>query len=138
MRTLPLLTLVLVTAAAGVGCQSGASLEPPPDAAPTLTVQPSVTSLDGGKSLRLIAKVHQADGSITSPADVSWSSADGTIASVDGDGIVHGLRSGRVQIVATWHDGRGSSLVTVLEPVTKKPDGKNPGPQCLGKSGTCL
>ena len=130
MRTLPLLTLVFATIAAGLGCQSGASLEPPsdPDPITTLTVLPSVTLLDGGKTLRLTAKVRQADGSLTSPADVAWSSADGAIASVDAGGIVYGWRAGRVQIVATWHDSRGSSLVTVLEPVAKKPDGKNPEP----------
>jgi uncharacterized protein YjdB len=131
MRTLSLLTLVVATTVAGMGCQSGASLEPrsDPDPITTLTVLPSVTLLDGGKSLRLTAKVRQADGSLTSPADVAWSSADGAIASVDAGGVVHGLRAGRVQIVATWHDSRGSSLVTVLEAVAKKPDGKNPGPQ---------
>jgi uncharacterized protein YjdB len=131
MRTLPLLTLVFATIAAGLGCQSGASLEPPADPGPitTLTVLPSVTLLDGGKSLRLTAKVRQADGSLTSPPDVAWSSADGAIAAVDAGGIVYGWRAGRVQIVATWHDSRGSSLVTVLEPVAKKPDEKNPGPQ---------
>lgn len=149
MRTLPLLTLVLATAAAGMGCQSGASLEPPADPAPTLTVRPSITSLDGGKTLRLTAKVRHADGSITSPADITWRSEDGAIASVDASGTVHGLRAGRVQIVATWRDNRGSSLVTVLEPVAQKPEGKEPEPQCLEKgiagagseipeSGTCL
>jgi uncharacterized protein YjdB len=132
MRTLSLLTLVFATTAAGMGCQSGASLAPPsdPDPITTLTVLPSVTLLDGGKSLRLTAKVRQADGSLTSPADVAWSSADGAIASVDAGGVVFGWRAGQVQIVATWHDNRGSSLVTVLEPVVKKkPDGKQPGPQ---------
>jgi len=131
MRTLPLLTLVFATIAAGLGCQSGASLAPPSDSDPitTLTVLPSVMLLDGGKSLRMTARVRQADGSLTSPADVAWSSANGAIASVDASGVVFGWRAGQVQIVATWHDSRGSSLVTVLEPVAKKPNGKNPGPQ---------
>jgi hypothetical protein len=148
MRTLPSLTLVLATAAAGLGCQSGASLEPPAEPASTLTVRPSVTSLDGGQTLHLTARIRQADGSITSPVDIAWRSEDGAIASVDASGTVRGLRPGRVQIVATWRDNRGISLVTVLEPVAKKP-GKEPGPQCtekgiagagseIPKSGTCL
>lgn len=147
MRTLPLLTLVLATAAAGMGCQSGAPLGPPADPSPTLTVLPSITSIDGGKTLRLTAKVRQADGSITSPVDVTWRSEDGDIASVDASGMVLGLRAGRVQIVATWRDNQGSSVVTVLEPVGQKPKGK--APQCSEKgiagagseipeSGTCL
>jgi Big-like domain-containing protein len=133
MRTLPLLTLVLATAAAGMGCQSGASLEPPADPESRLTVLPNITSVDGGKTLRLTARVRQADGSITSPADIAWLSEDGAIASVDAGGTVRGLRAGRVQIVATWHDSRGFSLVTVLEPVGQKPDGKQPKPQCTEK-----
>jgi uncharacterized protein YjdB len=134
MRTLPLLTLVFATTAVGTGCQSGASFEPPPDPVTSLRVLPSATSLDGGTSLRLSARIRQPDGSITSPPDVAWSSADSDIASVDAAGMVSGLRAGRVQIVATWHGHRGSSVVTVLEPVAKKPNGKTPGRQCLEKA----
>jgi hypothetical protein len=39
---------------------------------------------------------------------------------------VLGLRAGQAQIVATWHDSRAFSLVTVLEPVAQKPEGKQP------------
>ena len=39
------------------------------------------------------------------------------IMSVDAGGTVRGLRAGRVQVVATWHDSQGFSLVMVLEPV---------------------
>jgi hypothetical protein len=98
MRTVPLLTLVLVTAAAGIGCQSGASLEAPDDPELTLTVLPTVTSVDGGKTLRLTAKVRQPDGSIISPSGIAWLSEDGAIASVDADGTVLGLRAGEVMI----------------------------------------
>jgi Big-like domain-containing protein len=140
MRTLPLLTLVLATAAAGMGCQSGASTEAPDDPESSVTVLPNITSVDGGKTLRLTAKVRQSDGSITTPADIAWLSEDGAIASVDADGTVRGLRAGRVQIVATWHDSRGFSLVTVLEPAARKPDGKQPKPLCTekGAAGTSV
>jgi hypothetical protein len=149
MRTLPLLTLVLATAAAGLGCQSGASFEASDDPTSTLTVLPTITSVDGGKTLRLTAKVRQPDGSIITPADIAWLSEDGAIASVDAGGTVLGLRAGQVQIVATWHDSRGFSLVTVLEPGAQKPDGKQPKPLCtekgvagagaeIPKDGTCL
>jgi hypothetical protein len=149
MRTLSLLTIVLATAAADMGCQSGASLEAPNDPELTLTVLPTVTSVDGGKTLRLTAKVRQPDGSITSPADIAWLSEDGAIASVDGGGTVLGLRAGQVRIVATWQDSRDFSLVTVLEPAAHKPEGKQPKPQCAEQGvpgagaeipdrGTCL
>jgi hypothetical protein len=132
MRTLPLLTLVLATAAAGMGCQSGASLEAPDDAEVTLTVLPTITSVDGGKTLRLTAKVRQPDGSITSPGDIAWRSEDGAIASVDAGGTVLGLSAGQVHIVATWRNSRGFSVVTVLEPGAQ---GKQPKPQCTEKGG---
>lgn len=131
MRTLPLLTLVLATAAAGMGCQSGASLTAPDDPEVTLTVRPTITSVDGGKTLRLTAKVRQPDGSFTSPADIAWRSEDDAIASVDAGGTVLGVRAGRVQIVATWRNSRGLSVVTVLEPGAQK--GKQPKPQCTEK-----
>jgi uncharacterized protein YjdB len=130
MRTLSSLTLALVATAAVVGCQSDATA-PPTDQTPplALSVAPSVALINGGKFLRLVATVRHADGSTATPTDVTWSSANGAIASVASDGLVQGLSAGKVQIVATWHDSRGSSLVTVVEPVAKKPP-----PKCLEPS----
>ena len=130
MRTLPLLTLVIATVAAGMGCQSDASLGPPPPPTTALTVLPSSTTVGGGQSLRLTAQVHNADGSTTTPGGVTWISADGVVASVDADGMVHGLRPGQTRITATWHDNRAFALVTVSEPQAQKPR-----PECL-ESGT--
>jgi len=121
MRALPLLTIVLATVAAVAGCQSDATAPLVVQADPqALTVVPIAATINGGKLLKLTATVHHEDGSTSSPSDVTWYSSDGAIASVASDGVVQGLRLGRVQIVATWHDSRGSSLVTVLEPVNKK------------------
>lgn len=121
MRTLPSLALVLA-AAAVMGCQSDATspLAVQPDG-PPLSVIPSYATLNGGAFLKLTASVRNADGSKSTPADVRWLSADGTIASVAADGTVQGLREGQVQIIASWHDSRGSSLVNVISPVAKKP-----------------
>jgi uncharacterized protein YjdB len=128
MRTSSLLSFVVVTAAATLGCQSDATAPLTVESDPAaLTVVPSFATVDGGKLLRLTASIHLPDGSITTASDVTWHSADGTIASVGADGLVQGLRAGRVQIVATWHDSRGSSLVTVVDPTVKH---KNPLP-CL-------
>lgn len=128
MRRPSSLSLVLA-AAAVMGCQSDATspLAVQPDG-PPLSVIPSYATLNGGAFLRLTASVRNADGSKSTPADVRWLSADGTIASVAADGTVQGLREGKVQIIATWHDSRGSSLVTVVGPVAKKP------PACLEAS----
>jgi hypothetical protein len=128
METWSLFSLVVATAAATLGCQSDATAPLIVEADPVgLTVAPSTAMVDGGKALRLTASLRLPDGSTATAADVTWQSADGTIATVGPDGIVQGLRSGRVQIVATWHDSRGSSLVTVVDPGTK---GEKPG-RCL-------
>ena len=128
MRTSSLLSLVVVSAAAILGCQSDATAPLTVDADPVgLTVVPSIATVDGGKLLRLTARLHLPDGSQSTAPNVTWRSADVTIATVGPDGTVQGLRAGRVQIVATWHDIRGSSLVTVVVPPAK---GKNASP-CL-------
>jgi uncharacterized protein YjdB len=135
MRTPSLLSLIVVTAMATLGCQSDATAPLTVEADPVgLTVVPSIATVDGGKFLKLTASLHLQDGSKATAPDVTWQSADGTIATVGSDGIVQGLRAGRVQIVATWHDSRGSSLVTVVDPAIKD---KNL-PHCLEplKAGT--
>jgi hypothetical protein len=120
MRTSSLLSFVVATAAATLGCQSDATAPLIVEADPVgLTVVPSIATVDGGKFLKLTASLHLPDGSKTAAPDVTWHSADGVIATVGSDGIVEGLRAGQVQIVATWHDSRGSSLITVLDPAAK-------------------
>ena len=122
MRNVRLLSLAVAAAVSALGCGSdtGPSETDPPN---PLTVAPSLATLKGGQALRLVASLHLANGSTSSPDQVRWTSGDGTIASVDPDGTVRALRAGRVQIVATWHDSRGSSLIVVAEQVTKKPKG---------------
>jgi len=142
MRTSSLLSLVIVTAAASLGCQSDATGPLIVEADPIgLTVVPGTGTVDGGRALRLTASLRLPNGSTATAPDVTWSSSDGTIATVGQDGIVQGVRSGQVQIVATWHDSRGSSLVTVVGPASK---GKQP-PRCLDQTkasapadGTCV
>ena len=120
MRTSSLLAFVVVSAAATLGCQSDATAPLTVEADPVgLTVVPSIATVDGGRFLRLTASLHLPDGSKATAPDVTWQSADGSIATVGTDGLVQGLRAGRVQIVATWHDSRGSSLVTVVDPTVK-------------------
>ena len=129
MRTHSLLTIVLSLAAGSLGCDSGANLGPRAVEVLPLTVIPSATTIDGGKTIRLIARVRHSDGSTSEPPDVTWRSANGAVATVDGTGVVSGLQPGQAQIVATWQDTRGSSLVTVAEAVTKKPT-----PECSAQA----
>jgi len=137
MRTLSLLTLLLASAVVNLGCEGDDIAAPPSDDQPTLTVLPSVTNLGNGKSIRLTARVRQPDGSIATPADVTWESANSAIATVDATGLVYGLKPGRAQIIAKWQHNRSSSLVTVLAVVSKKPT-PPPTPQCLERGTRAL
>jgi uncharacterized protein YjdB len=123
MQNARMLLLTAVVMVSAVGCQSDATdageVVPPPSI--PLTVVPSQATLAGGHAIRLVASLHLADGSIATPDDITWSSADAAIASVDHAGTVQALRSGRVQIVASWRDSRGSSEIVVGNPVAKKP-----------------
>ena len=121
MRSVRLLSLAVVAAMSGMGCQSGATnpLEPSQPGVP-LTVAPSYATLGGGQAIRLTATLALPNGSRTTLDNVRWSSADAKIASVGQDGTVHALQAGRVQIVAEWQDSRGSSLIQVAEQVSKK------------------
>jgi len=126
MRNVRLLFLAVAAAVSVVGCDSTAPEDQPPPPPPSpLTVAPSVATLNGGQVIRLVASLHLANGSTATPDNIAWSSADVSIATVDHTGAVHALRSGRVQIIASWHDSRGSSLILVANPVAKKPQ------QCL-------
>ena len=127
MRTSSLLSLIAVTATASLGCQSDATA--PVDAGPSLalSVVPGTATVDGLTPLRLTARLRLPDGSTVPATEATWSSTDGTIATVGNDGLVEGVREGRVQIVATWHDSRGSSQVTV---VRRAPEEKEP-PRCI-------
>jgi hypothetical protein len=124
VRTVRLLSFAVITAVAAVGCQSGATNPlgvEGPDLTP-LSVAPSYARLNDGEALRLVASLQLPNGSRSSPEDVKWSSADKTVASIEPDGTVHALRAGRVQIIAEWHESRGSSLIVVAEQVSKKGD----------------
>lgn len=134
MRTLHTLTILLLAATASAACgaddlaapengTSGSGPQTPPTLA--IVVAPSFATIDSAKSVRLTATLRLPTGT-TTLNDVAWQTADSSIATVAADGTVHALRAGQVQIVATWNGRRGSSLVTVRNPVAKKP-----APRCL-------
>lgn len=121
MRPLSLMTLVVAPMTILAGCQSGAESPAGPEDPPApMSVIPSSMTIDGGNLLTLSAKIRNADGTYAAPADVAWCSSNADVASVDAGGRVLGLKSGKAQIVATWHGSRGSSVITVIDPDVKK------------------
>lgn len=129
MRAIISSQLSLVAATLLVGCNSTTAprpIEDPPDIL-VLTVAPSSATIDGGRSVKLTALMTGQGGLGTPQSAVTWFSSDTNVATVRAGGLVEGRKEGRVQIVASWQAARGSALVTVLNPVKKKPS----IPQCL-------
>jgi hypothetical protein len=125
MRARIPIELVVSAATLLVACNSttGPELPPPDDTGmiSVLTVAPSTATIDGGRFVKLTARVIGQAGVGAAPPAVTWFSSDTNVATVHADGLVEGRKAGRVQVVATWQAARGSALVTVLNPVRKKP-----------------
>jgi len=80
--------------------------------APTLTVgDASVLELEVGSVHRTQARVQAADPVISQGAEITWSSSDERIATVDGDGNITVHREGTAVITASY--GEISAAITV-------------------------
>jgi uncharacterized protein YjdB len=78
-----------------------------------VTVAPATVAIDVGKSATLTAKVMDAAGNVLTGRDVTWTSADTRIVTVDQAGVVRGVRSGTVLVTATSEGKFGTSSVKV-------------------------
>ena len=59
------------------------------------------TAVPIGGSLQITATTLDAQGHVLTGRPVSWQTGDGTIISVDQDGLTHGVRAGAIQLGAT-------------------------------------
>lgn len=83
-----------------------------------ITIDAGNKKVSAGSALQLKAVCEPEDASIK---DVVWSSKNPAVATVDGHGLVTGVKKGTVTIIATAADGSqvvGSVLVNVQQPVT--------------------
>ncbi|MEN8375213.1 MAG: fibronectin type III domain-containing protein [Gemmatimonadota bacterium] len=104
-------------AAAGMICMAAALLscdevvvEPVPVA--VVSVTPGSLALDIGATRRLQATATDASGNAL-PRPITWRSADPSIATVDGNGLVSALAEGTVDITAEMGSVDGSATVSV-------------------------
>ncbi len=119
---LPVLALIgLVCASLVSQACSGGSSAPPPQVVPTvgsITVMPSVASIEVGKTQQYAAVVKDTNGNILSGVTVGWSSSQQGVATIDSNGLAQGLGPGTANITAS-NSGITSQLVILT--VTSAP-----------------
>jgi len=79
----------------------------------TLAVSPASVSVPVGAGVQLSAVARDASGNIISAPSVTWASADSTVATVDGTGLVTGVSVDTTTVVATVGTVTGEGKVTV-------------------------
>ena len=105
------------TIAATAGEASGAAVVMVMQSAGSVVVSPPTDSISPGDTLRLIAEAFDENGHRVEGAEFAWSSSDGSVASVDGAGLVTGVAEGTATIAATaGDDARGTAEITVENP----------------------
>jgi hypothetical protein len=134
MRALASLLLPIPAAVLLAACGSTAWEPPPPDQT-TIAIIPSLTSIDGGATIRLTLTARQADGTVLHPIGATWRSSDLAVATVAEGGLVRGGVPGQAQITAQWQGVSGTALVKVL-PAFKGKDGNEPCEASLRIPGT--
>ena len=88
---------------------------PPPVAVPaSVSMTPPTASIGPGDTLRLSAEAFDANGNQLSEAQISWSSSDAAIATVDASGLVLGIDEGASTITAVAGEAQGTSEIMVV------------------------
>ena len=121
---IPSLTiLVLVT------CGKDSATNPDPPSPPTpppvqlvptsIVITPSASTLTSiGQTVRLTAVVHDQNGQPMPGANVTWSSGNGSVATVNAQGLVTAVGNGSTQITARSGNATASVAVTVAQSAT--------------------
>ena len=78
-----------------------------------VTVTPANPQIDAGKILTLTARALDANGNILSGRQVSWTSSDTRIVTVDHSGVVRAIRRGSAVVTATVEGKFGTATVVV-------------------------
>ena len=88
-----------------------------PGAVVGVVVSPSSASIQVGRTVQMTATLVDGVGNELS-GDVSWTSSNLIVASVDSKGLVAGQAAGAVTITATINTNSGGTTVTVVNPPT--------------------
>ncbi|HEX6307113.1 MAG TPA: invasin domain 3-containing protein [Longimicrobiales bacterium] len=80
----------------------------------SIDIEPSSASVYVGADLPLQARARDEKGNLLNGRPLNWSSEDPAVATVNGQGVVHGVSTGDADIVATSGGIRATARVTVL------------------------
>jgi trimeric autotransporter adhesin len=93
----------------------------------SITITPAITSLGIGAIQQLTATGKYSDGSSKNlTSTVTWSSSSSSLATINGGGLVTGIKSGNITITAAYQSTSSSlkfSIVPVLQAMTVSPMG---------------
>jgi hypothetical protein len=110
----PALRLIAASGLAAFATVSGCGRGTEPLSRPaTVRVIAAGTHVARDDSLQLTAEVVAADSTVLVKPTVAWSSSDARIATVGGNGLVHGVTRGSAVITATSGHATGTFMVTV-------------------------
>lgn len=79
----------------------------------SVNVTPASNNVVVGSSVQLTAQLTDVQGTVLSGRQLSWTSSNGAVASVDASGLVRALSTGNVTITATSEGRSGSATVVV-------------------------
>ncbi|MBI1810251.1 MAG: Ig-like domain-containing protein, partial [Gemmatimonadetes bacterium] len=96
----------------GIGVISVVSSPPP--STPGVTVTPATATVTAGSTLQLMAT--DALGNRLASGVAVWTSSNGAVATVSGDGVVSALKAGTASITATRGTSSGTAVITVTPP----------------------
>ena len=103
--------------ATGYGIQGSTTVTVTAATLTSIAVTPTNPSIAKGTTVQLTATGTFSDGTMQNLTQVSWTSAAGTIATVDPNGLVTGTGVGSAAITATQGAVSGSTTVTVTAAV---------------------
>ena len=96
----------------GSACSATDTDEPTPVA--EIVVVPTTLEVGTGATGALSAEVRHAEGTVVRDRSVMWVSADPSIATVSDNGVVSGVKVGRVNVAATAEGKSGVASVSVV------------------------
>lgn len=112
------LATVTATSLADANARGAARVRVVPAAVAAVRVSPLAATLTVEQSTQLAATLSDTRGAELAGREVAWSSADSSVAEVNGTGLVTAKRPGTVRITATSQGVSGSADVTVVDVVS--------------------